>query len=273
MGKIFTKEEVRVRAMPAESDFYKLADLVRKKLTANPAILGGCINGSVLCGKPSLRSDLDVLVVFRSDQESSVYPFLDELSAYADRKFVPLEFVTASDRLAGSCFHTIGPCFRQHLELAQRKGGTIKSDPLNYFNLEHITPEMEYWGYLRDKGRIFTKSFPKISSLSEEKQCHLIQKSLELPIHLARKKLWYNGVRIETDSKEEVVDRFKKHFPPEHSRPLEFLTRLDHSYSSELNHHLVAWQPAEYHELQKKLAIEAARLSWQFLQLVGFNWD
>ena len=85
MGKVFSWEEIVKNEVPLLHSFSEVVSLC-KELSQCPGIIGGIICGSVLRGDYDLRSDLDCLILYRSEQAKKILLLLQEIVSLATKK-------------------------------------------------------------------------------------------------------------------------------------------------------------------------------------------
>jgi len=234
MGRIFLWDELIDSEIPKLLNFKRLVKLISQKLNNNDKIIGGIIYGSFLQGTYTLRSDLDLLVLYSSNNHKEILLFLQELVVIAKRENVPLEIISFDSEIANTSLHHIGPLFEKHLKWARENGGIIKKDPLKFFSFGHTTSAEDIKGYFRNKFRRIEMGLTKLPVMDDLELYLFLQKALELPIRTAHKVLWWRDIKIPSGSKKRILECYEKNIGDYRAEKLKKLTTLDKKYSLEL---------------------------------------
>lgn len=214
MGKVYSWPDIKAHRVPHRRSFPVVVRQVRKAFQEEDAILGGLVCGSVVRGDHTRRSDLDVVVVYNAGVEQRVMKLLQQLTALAGERHVPLEFVPCDSRTAATRFHDFGPAFRTHLAASAVRGGIIKDNPLSMFDTDGDNLHVEVESYIRKQLLRLEKGLTKYPSMTLEQKCAFLQKALEAPAHVARKVLHRIDAMPKTgDSKWAIVDAYAEVMP------------------------------------------------------------
>ena len=201
MGKIFTPEEIRLGAIPEAGAHLQAAHYIVDQLfyeqnafRTHPnqyietGIDAGLIHGSATHGTATVRSDLDVAIVFRDDV--STLDTIHEVFTDVEKVYnVPVEVSMVHHSDAMDHLHNIDPLFLRYLIEAEANpefswnwpaeklcgiGVTMKEEP------KDITRVV--LRYIAAKNA----SFAKATVLDGELDMHKLQRALELPKNLGR---------------------------------------------------------------------------------------
>lgn len=162
---------------------------------------------------------------------------------YRDAKqiYVPLQFSPVDTVLARTEGHSVEWGFYSCLRHAVENGGLIGENPLGRLYTQHLTPRSDFMAYLRHKQRARDR---KSIENNGRHNCHALQRSLELPLHLSRKTLSYLAIPFE-DNRTGILQAYRT---TELLAPLvpqlETLLAFDDEYTGHLRAHLV--RPAEH---------------------------
>lgn len=206
MGRVFAWKEVRNKTVPSLCNFNEVVEFLRRDLEASSLVVSALMLGSFLRGDHSIRSDVDVLVLYPLEWRGEMMRLLRDLRVRAWRFHVPVEFVSLDTELATTTDHHIAPTFLEHLRMMSRDGGIIKRDPLPLIRSNRDGVLEDTRGYLIHKMRTFEKGESSSTSLSEESRFRMIEKALQFPVYVARKMLHCFGIEMPNgDSKAEVA--------------------------------------------------------------------
>lgn len=237
MGKVFSFEQIETGQLPKLAYFDHIKNKIIRGLKLCEQVIGAIICGSVNRGDYNLRSDFDCLVLLEGERQDNAIFVLQQLSAQAKQRFVPVEFIPVDIRLAKTPMHAVEYTFSLHLEWSARQGGVIKENPLKYLLFNESVQEGELAQYLKNKHRMFLKNWAKLPSLSEEQHLHFLQKILEAPVYIGRKILRWSGVDISFDDSKKSIERlYMDAFAEEEiSRLFKEVIAVDNSYTEELD--------------------------------------
>lgn len=232
MGKVFTVEDVMENRIPELNNFRLVRDHMRRVLFADQSIDTAVIFGSVLTGTFDIRSDIDCFVAYHVEKQSDAMQTLQQLHEFGDSLLVPVNFVPADYTILATKMHLFGPLFRDNLHNAVGSGGLIKGSLDGLFD-ESVGPGEELEEYVRAKMYTLQESVTEIASASEEKKMRTLKKSLEAPMHVARKML---GAResICYGSKTEVLSGYARCAPRCLASQLSRLVDVDRAYTNEI---------------------------------------
>jgi predicted nucleotidyltransferase len=236
MGQVFTWQAIRQRHIPEIGNFAKAADLLRKKLGQEPAIVSALLFGSVVRGDFNTRSDIDCVVIYETESEEAALKVMQEIDVAAGSLHVPINFTPCDTVLAGTRLHCIRTSFVRHLREAIKAGGMIKGDLRR-----HLAPTMpakdEIESYISAKAFSVQESLAEMRTFSMERRMAFFKKALESVTHVARKMLIYEG-KLDGDSKKEVQLVYRNVMPPVLSNLFDHLLSVDEGYSIELSSQL-----------------------------------
>lgn len=233
MGRIFSWEEIVSRSVPEIESFDEVQRTLEEKLSIFPFI-GGIICGSVLQGRHNVRSDLDCLLLYTSDQTELALSIKQKLISYARKLNVPLELISIDTRTANSLCHQFGPSFAQHVEWSAKHGGIIRGNILPRFA---VTNDLKqgFIEYLRRKIRVLEKYLDELLILDTKERCKFLQKVLEAPIYVVRDFLVWQGEDLGGTSKAIILEKVSNKSWQSFLRKI---SDLDHLYSDELHQQL-----------------------------------
>ncbi len=244
MGRVFTWQEMSLHKVPSKKDFEKVCDLIQDRINNCQWIIGGLFCGSVLRGDSDFRSDIDCLVLYRTDHRLEAIDFLDHLVEVAKRKYnVPVEFMPVNSRLASKGRHTIGRGFLEHLKLAAEHEGIIKEDPLQWMSFEGKTLIQDVAQFIDLKVRELDKRSTELSIMNQKDLSQFLQKVLETPVNLARKMNQWQGIWTPDDSKKATIALYTVIVDKEKSGLLKYLCKKDASYSAEVRRQMRMEKP------------------------------
>lgn len=241
MGKIFTWKEVESKEIPDSKDFTLLQEALIKKLRGSRAISGAQICGSIARGDSNIRSDVDVVVVYRTGWEKQAISLFHDLSVQANQLHIPLELIVVDDESANTPDHTFTPSFLEHLQMTSDiPGCVIKQSPHSIIVSSGDDLLDDARMYVRQKVRKFRKAIASFPVLTIEEKMHLFQKVLEFPIYAARKLLRAYGYEFPSgDGKEQIRILSKNSIFSTHAyEALAFVNLIDTSYTFELERQL-----------------------------------
>ena len=189
MSKVFTKKEFKMGNIPRLEAFGAVGAIVRRELQASPAVIAGLIYGSVLRGDYSVRSDIDVILLYPYEQHGAVVALQQHLQSVAQTRFIPMRTIAVDVDLARHGDHMFFPMYHEHLRMAAASGGVVKDDPNNWIEPKAMTYRVEAHGYLTQKSGGFDRVTELLPLATEEQVAVALSKALSFPIHAARKML------------------------------------------------------------------------------------
>ncbi len=259
MGRVFRFSEVVSGKTPSPSDFRVGKDDIVQTLTAATDVIGAILCGSVVHGGANLRSDIDV-VVYHHDT-AAFQAAIGGLRRRCALSNLELSLVKIDPALAASRFHTISYGYYQHLVLAARQGGLIKQNFLPLLNRRHMHPHDDIAEYVSFKLRYLGKAVDELADIDidSEKHTDILQKALEVPVHIARKVCWLSGASTGDDSKASVVAAYAQVAPPALGRQLQHLVAVDRLYTQELQRQIAEPDAGGYrltlHAISRELPV------------------
>lgn len=270
MGRIFTPLEIEQGKVPKLESFPKLLRKIRERLTATKGIEGAVMCGSVLYGSHSCRSDLDCVVVYDHQNLRAIMKVFGDIVATAAQLYIPLELISTDIYIARRTTHSIGGSFKQHLEFAVVNGGMIKADPLKFFSFGRADMAEDFRGYLSHKRQKLEKGLIKMGVMEDGELCQFLQKVLEVPMHVARKMLYWKGAQLADDSKKAVTKHYLKTVRGQEKKIFESIIALDERYSAELDRQLKYENKNQYLQAIEEIK-SAAPAVLEFLRLNAFR--
>lgn len=215
MGRIFTWEEVENGFIPTPEGFKDVCHFLRDTICRSDAFIGGVIVGSTAHGAATLGSDVDVVTIYKRDQQGEAQTLLRQVSQYAHERYVPLEPISLDNEVASTTLHDVDATLVEHIKMIEERYGSIKRDVSCLINAKSGNEIADTVRYLGRKMAKFRKMWIGWHTLSIEMQLHILGKSLDFPVYAARKILRckdefdFHG----KDAKSEVVDQYTKYFP------------------------------------------------------------
>lgn len=257
MGRVFKYSQIQQKRVPTKADFFRGKTDIINTIEHTPDITGAIICGSLLHGTFNSRSDIDV-VLYHLDtaQSRAVIKGLRNRSADLN---LDVNIVAVDPIIAQTRYHTISWGFLQHLKKSVDQGGLIKENFLDRLNQDFLDPLGDAAEYISFKLRYLGKSIDELEELdpSSDKHIELLQKGLELPVHVARKYLGIRGIDAGDESKREVVAAYSINAPEHLANKLVRLVELDAAYTTILNEQVVKPNKAKY---QASLEMVSERL-------------
>lgn len=187
MGYVFTPEDFRNGRIPTEKT-YKLANnLIKenlKDLCEREVIAGANIHGSNLHSDGGVGSDIDVLVITRTDEACKELRKVHSL--VKNETAVPVEFVPVPIDLAASGNHTVGLFYFNYLKSHCQEGVVGKSP------VEIISPG-PFWNnpfydvrtrLISNVAGLHKKRINRPESFGEE-HCNFLEDLIRQPIYSA----------------------------------------------------------------------------------------
>ncbi len=232
MGQVFPWDAVHAGRVPKKTSFHRVARDMRETLFAESSIVSALLFGSVVRGDFNMRSDIDCVVIYKTEEQKSAMEVMHDIDRSASSLHVPINFTPCDTVLARTRFHLLGTAFMRHLQLSIAAGGLIKGD-LAALLAPTVPVKQEIESYLSSKMYRLQESMAQMATLSEERMAVFLKKTLEAPMHVARKMLVYSGT-LHGDSKEEVRERYCETMPRPLSDLFEDLVKADRLYSLDL---------------------------------------
>lgn len=212
MGRVFTWRELRDNRVPRAEDFRDVVQTLRRELTADPDVIGAILCGSVGGKTFGPRSDVDCMILYKQSERGG-YPLesLSRVARYATTRNVPVEFIPVDAAVSASGITTFDAPFGLHLKKMADKGGCIKDNPLLICRIDMERIAADILQYFAVKFEKLSKYMIEINGgeVSEEKTCHILQKALQAPVHIARRTLLWLGHDLENDSRASVLSEFE----------------------------------------------------------------
>lgn len=189
MGKVFTKTEFEMGNIPRHEAFGAVGAIVRQEMLSSPAVTAGLIYGSFLRGDYSVRSDIDVVVLYPYEQHGAVVALQQHLQSVAQTRFIPIRIIAVDVDLVRHGDHMFFPMYHEHLRMAAASGGVVKDDPNNFIQPKAMTYRVEAQGYLTQKSNGFDRVTELFPLATEERVAVALSKALSFSVHTARKML------------------------------------------------------------------------------------
>jgi predicted nucleotidyltransferase len=270
MGKVFTWNEVKEKKVPGPENFEIVAQAIRQTLKTDPYVIFATLFGSMVNGGADIRSDIDCFLLYDAEHELLIMKALHDLQYMAKHHHVPVNFVPCDTTIAQTHMHLFGPLFRQHLYMAGLAGGGIKCDVEKSF-APSITPRQEAEEFFRAKMYTLQEGYSEVLYASDEKQASVLKKSLEAPIHIARKILGALCHKVD-GTKSEILQAYQKRAPACLVEQLRYLVEVDARYTRDLKRHLLVRHEAEYRNTLKLLVTQVPHaISFVRGNIVWFN--
>lgn len=254
MGRVFTFSEIVNKHVPNISDFPIVVQKLREDLANNKSVVGAILCGSVVKGDFNIRSDIDCVVVHRPSKTDNFDLITWSIVQIANELHIPLEFILVDTEIAGTKCHPIDYLFNCHLREAVVNGGLIKEDPQKYFSFFDRSGEREFQDYLKHKLEKFSKAIVMYNYLDEKETYRLLQKMLEVPVHIARKMLQMSGRLTCGDGKYAVINAYPEIASKDELRLFYRLVYADYSYDLELTRQLEKPNEQRYIQVIGKLS-------------------
>lgn len=248
MGKVFTWDEIEHGHVPEASAFGYIVNRLRGSLAFYSAITTAVLCGSIVRGDSTIRSDIDCLVLYRSEEERTAFAIMQRMSQLAAGYDVPLTFIPSSIEIAATKMHHLGPSFWRHIARSAQAGGVIKGWPM----VVHTRSESEELeSYVRFKLYKLESAWAEYPGKSPAEQAQVLQKMLEAPLHVARRVVQglFSG---DADSKDGVAQEYQKHLTALAGQ-LRSLVSLDREYTTMLHRQLKSRNEADYKDVLKYL--------------------
>lgn len=238
MGRVFTWKEVEKGLVPNMTAFAQVNNSLRARLVKEEGVVGAVVCGSVQHREHSIRSDIDVVVLYRPEGRESVFKAMNEASLNAFDSHVPIEFIPI--RLGSQ--HNIGRSFLAHIAAAIENGGLVKENPVPLLD-QPSDDTREY--LIRKIGKLEAKM--GIIDTTDEPELHrLYQKILEAPVHAGRKLLIAKGVSLNRDDRKSVFGHLNEVAGKSQIQLLERVIEVDNLYTNTLHRQFLTPNQREY---------------------------
>lgn len=199
MGRVFTWEQVKASAVPSKQAFDDVGNSVRVAFTNQIGIHFATFIGSYARGTTNVRSDIDCLVVYEHKHHCQTVSTMQYLVIQAARQHIPLEFIPIDITVAATRGSHVGPSFLAHTARCSCAGATIQGSMPAFCHTGKYPLHEEIIGYLRMKLYRLEEDRIKYPSLDFTDRARALKRSLEAPIHVARKVLDLLGVHLTED--------------------------------------------------------------------------
>lgn len=263
MGTIFSFRDIVSGHTPSDTGVSEVVRYHRSHLLDIPGIIGGIIAGSALTA-PTVRSDVDCLILFDAKFRDEVKAGIRSLRAFSKSRFVPIQETMLDTTISRTRFHSIEWGFHACLVRAADQGGVIGTNPLRYIHSSHLCPQREAEDYFRYKQRTFDRKAIGFGSAREQLNLKGLQKALENPPHVARKALNYIGVTYD-DTRAGIAAACRAHLPDKLADRLDALLSLDDWYSEQLQCQMEHPDSREYRRVLKELS-KAHEMGYKFMR-------
>lgn len=258
MGQVFTWDSIQAGRIPKKESFNRVASLLRSKLSIEPAVVSALLFGSVVRGDFNIRSDIDCVVIYQTEQEASAMEAMQYIDGVAYTLHVPINFTPCDTVLAKTRLHHLGMSFIRHLQASIDAGGLIKGNLVDLL-APTIPAEQEIESYIKMKMYSMQEGLAQMTTFSEERLAAFLKKALEASTHVARKMLIYEGT-LGGDSKKEVQKRYWETMPTYLSDLFDHLIGIDAWYSSQLAFQMETPRQTEYARTLSELETELPRV-------------
>lgn len=190
MGRVFRFSEVRSRQVPTAADFEIGKADIWRTLEQCEDVFGGIVCGSIVHNSYNLRSDIDLVLYHLATDESE--EVIKSLRQRCAARNLELNIVPVDPIIADTRYHTLSWGYLRHLELSATQGGLIKRNFLHLVCQDYVDPFDDIAEYISFKLRYLCKSIDELEQIDSDniKHVEILQKGLELPVHVARKYLW-----------------------------------------------------------------------------------
>ena len=257
MGQVFTWDAIQAGRIPKKESFSQVAAHLREALSVEPSVVSALLLGSVVHGDFNIRSDVDCVVIYETEQETGAMNAMHEVGRAAHALHVPINFAPCDTVVARTRLHHLGVSFVEHLQASIDAGGLIKGD------LQLLAPtipaEQEIESYIKMKMYGMQAAMMQMASFSDEELARLFRKALEAPMHVARKMLVYEHV-LRGDSKRDVRERYRETMPSALSRQFDHLLAMDSMYSAHLRLQVDQPDQSSYLEALGRLQAELPKV-------------
>jgi len=236
MGKVYSWSAITEQGIPSPRDFENARQQALSKLSQlveYGLIYGARIFGSVARGNPSIRSDLDLLVVFENDiaREELRKIFHD---VYKETRVI-VESTALKRELVDLGFHTIDPTFLEHFQYILKEGNIVGNDPLNLVRPQEGNVLNLHQQYLSQKLKRLTDG---LLTPTKEEQLKILQRALEAPVNVGRRMLMtlrclgILDLDEDDDSKEVIIRNYRRIFDEDNGLlQFNFLLESDRRYT------------------------------------------
>lgn len=258
MGEVFTWDAVQSGRIPEKRSFRHVAEAVQSRLSSEPSVASMLLFGSVVRGDFDIRSDIDCVVIYETQEEGRAMGIMHEIDQMAHALHVPINFTPCDTVLARTRLHHLGMSFIRHLQASIEAGGLIKGNPVDLI-APTIPASQEIESYIKMKMYSIQESLAQMTTFSEERQAAFLKKALEASTHVARKMLIYEGT-LRGDSKREVQEWYRETMPGALSEQCDRLIRLDRQYTENLKAQLENPNEGMYREALGKLESQLPRV-------------
>lgn len=239
MGRVFTFDEIKTDTIPRLRDFPELVDVVRRELDESLVVQGAILHGSVFRGDHSIRSDVDVLMLYEPGREGEIVDLQQELQSEAKSLAIPLRLIAVDVDMARAGDHDLSPMYLEHLARAASRGKCIKENPLDFVQPLPISYRQDLHQYLTGKRDAFNHALELLRVMSEEKRADALGKALSFPVYVARKMLQYaNPTALENggDGKARVLSLYSSLRIERGSEILAEMQKMNVMYDVALRH-------------------------------------
>lgn len=233
MGIVFTWDQIKSREIPEVADIVEVAGIVKSLFALEQDVVAGVIYGSYIHNALTIRSDVDVMVVYHSGSQR-IKNRVAEALHIAGQKFVSLEIGTVDAAIATTKFHDYGPLMLSHLARAASKQGCIKKDPCLLLSPNVASAEEDVVNYLRHKRAFFEERQNYLYYLSDSERCHLLRKILEVATHVGRRVISLHDGPKAADSKQAVLERYPQLTNQRSAELFHYLIGADNAYSKQV---------------------------------------
>ena len=254
MGRVFQYQEIKEGRVPTPADFEEGRKEIWRCLENCPDVVGAIVCGSLLHGTYNRRSDIDVVLYY--NDTPAAQSVITHLRRFGAQRSLEINLLPVDTIIAKTRFHTLGWGFLQHLSVSISEGGLIKLNFLPLLKQDHLDPYADTAEYISFKMRYLGKSIDEFTHIDpgNPKHTDMMQKGLELPVHIARKHLALAGVDMQEESKPTVVRLYREHMGPELADQLDRLVAADIAYTQLLEQQLVRPDAREYRRRLNQIA-------------------
>ena len=237
MGKIYDYSDIANHNIPCPKDFALTKQLILEGLSAQVEkgeVLGAKVFGSVALGKPSVRSDFDLVVILEDEKANA--GLIDCVERVHEKTHVEIEPVAISKSFAEQGLHNIDRLYYGHIISVPSDGNEV-GQPIVSILKPLSTPIVEvHKQYLTQKVRRFRSG---LFTHSESQKNQTLQRALEAPANIGRRMLqtlsWMGLITTQVDvddSKSIVYSEYRRIFGNSDTfqRGFDFLVLKDAEY-------------------------------------------
>lgn len=248
MCKIFIFKDITKQKVPRLCNFSIEQSNIKQKLFLSDAIESAMFFGSCAYSDYTIRSDINVLILYNPKRRSGAIHLLSELKFLAKEKHIPVNIIPIDTELALSGNHGLSSSFLNHLKIIPKQNCYIKGNPLDSLRFNpHESSYNEIRQYLINAICQMDKYEIAIGSASQQKILSSISKTLQLSIFIARKILYYHCEQFPNgDSNAEICGSYALIASQKERKIFMEIQALNMRYTEELEKQLISPHFFEY---------------------------